>query len=81
MAQMVECLEEIEVRTEVRTLNFNVTKVGLKTTLVSCISNAILCCRIIQVIGQLSFNFQESHNEILTCPNQPNPQMWIHSTH
>jgi hypothetical protein len=55
MAQMVEWLEETQVCIEVRMLNFNVTKVGLKMTLVSCISNAIWCCQVIQVNGQLSF--------------------------
>jgi hypothetical protein len=81
MTQMVEWLEETQVCIEVRMLNFNVTNVGLKMTLVSCISNAIWSCQVIQVDGQLSFDFQEGHNEILNSLNQPNPQMWILSTH
>jgi hypothetical protein len=81
MAQMVEWLEETQVCIEERMLNFNVTKVGLKMMLIFYISSAIWCCQVIQVNGQLPFNFQEGHNEILTSPNQPNLQMWIHSTH
>ncbi len=69
---MAKQMGKTKVRIEARTLNLNATKVELKMIMVPCVLNVIQHHPIVQIIEQQSFDFHQSHNETLTCPNQSN---------
>ncbi len=54
---------------EMRMPNLDAMKVDLEMTMVSCVSNAIQCRPIVQVIEWWSFNFHQGYDETLTCSN------------
>jgi hypothetical protein len=56
-------------RIEMGMPNLHVVKVGLETTMVSCVLNAIQCYPIVQIIEWWSFNFHQGYNETLTYFN------------